>query len=188
MLKRLTAALALTAAVLTSVGAQEPPPVMIGERVRITHSCHATNGGVRCRTTSGTMTALQAENLVLGPAEEPIIVPMSAVEKLEVSRGLRGRADAGGVAGGIVGAIVGGAMGFGACAADQCKGFNETDLTFLAVSAYAGLGALVGLGVGALIGSQVKSDLWEEVPFQPVGVSMTYRGDGRLALGTTIRF
>ena len=50
------------------------------------------------------------------------------------------------------------------------------------------LGGAVGAGLGAVIGAGFKSDRWEAVPLDRVGMSLMPRLDGGLALGMQLKF
>ncbi len=64
-----------------------------------------------------------------------------------------------------------------ACAVESCN-FYGSNYTVVAILAVGAAGALVGAGIGALIGSQIRVDRWETVPLDRISVSLTPRGGG----------
>jgi len=54
----------------------------------------------------------------------------------------------------------------------------------LGAAAFGVTGALVGLGIGALL----KSERWEEVPLDRLRVNIVPQRDGRFALGLSVAF
>ena len=61
---------------------------------------------------------------------------------------------------------------------------SDADLTLLVVGV---LGAGGGL-VGAIVGSFIKTEQWEEIPLERLHVSLTPQRDGGFALGFSVRF
>ena len=98
--------------------------------------------------------------------------PYAGMRSLEVWGGTRGQAGRLFKKGFVAGAILGGVAGVGLCHGLGCNDFDYHLLGFLYGT---GAGLLVG-GLGALIGSGVKTDIWTPVPI-PGGISI------RLPLG-----
>ena len=149
---------------LTRVTAQEPPPVKVGDRVRVTHSCvaRARAAGLRCRTDAGTVAALSADSLVLDDQGTYLPVPIIAMTKLEASRGQKSRVGRGAGIGFLVGAGLGAGVGFA-----FGKGLEDAHLcdchTVMMAVGGLGVGALGAL-LGAAAGAGSKTERWEEVP------------------------
>lgn len=88
-------------------------------------------------------------------------IPLQQVTKLEVPRGKKSNTKKGAK----IGAIAGG-LGFGVIAAISVSGEQDGWLTPTPGQAFLGgliLGSLGGGGIGAIIGSGIKSTRWEEV-------------------------
>jgi hypothetical protein len=49
-------------------------------------------------------------------------------------------------------------------------------------------GAVLGGGIGALIGAMTRTDRWEEIPLDRLQVSYTPRHSGRVGVGILIAF
>ena len=95
-------------------------------------------------------------------------VPEADIELIEVSLERKSRAGTGALIGAGTIAAAGVGTALVGCADSDCTLFF-----------YAALGAtLVGAGIGALIGSQIKVDRWEEVPLDRIRVSLTPSGGG----------
>jgi len=153
-------------AVLTAqtTGTAVPP----GSRIRVTANS-APNA-----PQLGVLQAWQPESLVLDrPGLEPLTVPLPDVVKLEISRGKKGHW--------LTGTLVGTAVGIGAgliiasassvtdeSPNDPITGFAAAvseqgmDMSIVLVSTVA------GAGLGALAGSLIKTESWEEIPM-PAG-------------------
>ncbi len=50
------------------------------------------------------------------------------------------------------------------------------------------IGGVLGTAFGGLIGLQIQTDRWEEVPLDRLRVGFAPRQDGSLALGLSVRF
>ncbi len=95
-------------------------------------------------------------------------VPEADIELIEVSLERKSRAGTGALIGAGTIAAAGVGTALVGCADSDCTLFF-----------YAALGAtLVGAGIGALIGSQIRVDRWEEVPLDRISVSLRPRGGG----------
>jgi len=86
-------------------------------------------------------------------------VTLADIRRLEVARGLRSET----VEGAAIGALAGAAVLLGVLIAD--RGVCDEDLGGCrAYGTVAWIGAIPGTLLGAVIGSQVKTDRWERVP------------------------
>ncbi len=178
-MRHATILVAILAFVPTSATAQEPPPVKVGDRVRV------TTPDVRRR--QGTVQLLTTDSLVMRPkygAPHRLAVPLAAVTRLELSVPGGSRAGRGALIGlgvaGLGGAVLGGA----ACASDPW--FQDA----------AGACAAIGFGVfgasgallGAIIGAMITGTRWEEVPLDRLRLQVTPQRDGRFGLGLSVGF
>ena len=176
----------LTFVPLASATAQEPPPVKVGDRVRVTAS------GIRKQ--AGRLEALSADTLVVAVADSTVTFPVASVTRLEVSHGI----DFSGVG---VGAIIGGsALGSlgllaGLGAAHECgPGFIELFCEYSAedVLLVTAVMVVVGAAVGSVFGllaSIGDGESWERVgPPALRNLSVAPQRDGRLGLGLSVRF
>ena len=100
--------------------------------------------------------------------------PYAGMRSLEVWGGTRGQAGRGFRKGFAAGAILGSVVGMGLCYAVGCSGSEYPIVGFVYG---AGAGLLAG-GVGALIGSADRSDIWVPVSI-PGGISLRLPLGGR---------
>lgn len=153
-------------------------PVVLGDRVRVWAPSVGIEGLV------GTVLALQPDTIVIDN-DEPLVLAVSLLTKLEVSRGRQSSARTGGIVGLIGGAVAGAVI----CIASKCSltadsdesnsrsaVFVDEDLQSVALAAV--LGAAAGYGVGVLIGSTIKVDRWEEIPLDMLRVTRAPRPGG----------
>ncbi len=161
---------------LTSATAQEPPPVKVGDRVRVT--------APDVRRREGTVQLLTTDSLVMRPVygARLVAIPLASVTRLEVSRGQKSRVGRGAGIGLLGGGLLGYVISLGGCE----SGFILTREECIGVSTVGGavVGTLLGLGVGAV----TKTDRWEEVPLERLRVSLVPQRDGRIAVGFSVRF
>ena len=52
----------------------------------------------------------------------------------------------------------------------------------------AGVVSVAGAMVGIVVGALIKTERWEEVPFDQLRVSFVPQRDGRLGIGLSVRF
>ena len=105
---------------------------------------------------------------IAGARDQPMDFAAASVRNLEVSAGRKRQTGSGaviGLASGLVGGLVTAAM----LCNDGCG-----ELHGFVLVALAGLGAGGGLIIGAIIGSQVRSERWESVPFA-VGLRLSFQ-------------
>jgi len=158
--------------------AQNPPPFEPGARVSIS----APDYGVRRLV--GTFSGYEGGNVGVKPdqGQSSVWVPLTSVTNFKRSSGLKSNAGQGALlgllAGGVVGAVVGAAtyekcqaVGFMACFMSPNSAGEQAVLGGLA-------GVLLGAGLGAIVGANVKTDRWEEVPLDRLRVGFVPRRDG----------
>ncbi len=175
---------------LASATAQVRP----GERVRVSGPpiCPPTYticvGGPRLQSV-GTFVTWEVDTLVVQSNGDTLSVPANLVTRLDVSRGRKTNtgkgAGIGFLLGGLVGAVIVYAsyeecVGGWACLGDLGPGAN--------VAAGGVIGGLGGLVAGALIGLEIQTDRWQEVPLDRLRVSLGPQRDGRFGVGASVRF
>ena len=176
-------ALALTLGASTEATAQDTPPVAVGQRVRVSTESGATHVGLVTALSSGAL-ELQDEE-----GSQRFSVPLASVTRLDVSRGLKSNTGKGAGVGFLAGAVTGVLIGFSL--GDDPPLFSDDPFPFSAeVKAAVGffLGGGGGAIIGALIGKDIHSDRWVEVPLDRLRVSFAPHRDGRFALGFSVRF
>ncbi len=130
----------------------------VGSRVRVTTSAEPASELVGAVEAWGPASVTVREE-----SAEPLAtqVPLSDVARLEMSRGSQGHAGTGAWIGGGIGLAAGVALAIFAAGADDdgLDNLGGTSGVILGVGATTALGA----GVGALIGSAVRTERWEEI-------------------------
>jgi len=175
--------LGLLLAPFSTVSAQEPLPIEPGQRVRVTAAglgmnkqaatFHSLDGGILTVTTDSTLQC-----------------PLSDVTRLDVHQGRHGHPWRGAGIGFGAGVVAGVFTALLVCQGQQGQDcYDEsTDMTWLIAEISGASGGLVGAGIGALIGANVKTDRWEEVPLDELRVHSLVTPDGRFGLGVSLRF
>ncbi len=173
----------LAVAPFSAVTAQEPPPVKVGDRVRVT----APNLGINKRT--GVLQVVGDDTLVV----DTMRLALASVTRLEVSRGWKRHTEKGVEYGLALGLVAGGFVGARTYEPPPCEGKNwfcgfRLDLGWVPrMFIGAAIGAGIGAVTGALVGS-VKTEQWEEAPLDRLRVSFVPQRDGRFGLGLSVRF
>ncbi len=157
MRRALTACLVLVLATPPAIALGEDPAagtLLEGDRVRLEAPSMGPTRVV------GQVLAAREDGLrlTLADGREVQVSPVD-IRQLEVARGLRSRT----VEGAAIGALAGATVLLGALIAD--RGVCDEDLGGCeAYGTFAVIGAASGTLLGALIGSQVKTDRWERIP------------------------
>jgi hypothetical protein len=166
--------------------AEEPTTLAPGVRVRVS----VAGSGERLK---GTVQSLEPGTLsVIGDDRHPVKIPRANITRLETGWGRHGNAKKGffiggafGLAGGLLAcATVGSRSEYGGLLDDP--EFANCDTTGERVAVPLATGVVWG-GLGALIGSLVKSERWVEMPIDRLRVSVgpSSRGWG---MAVSVRF
>ena len=169
----------LAVAPLTRVTAQEPPPVKVGDRVRVTAA------ELNIREFEGRLRRLYKDSVVVRPeygGAPPVVILLTSLTRLEVRR-RKSRADAGAGYGALAGAAIGVGSAAMLCSSEDCEEY--TGAVYLVLG---GGGTLAGLLIGSIVGALIKTERWEEVPLDQLRVSFVPQRDGRFGLGLSVRF
>jgi len=144
-----------------------PESLLPGNRVRVTapqffQKIKISKFSRKKSRLVGTVVAANADTLFfkVDNQPEPLImsVPFASLNRLEVSRGKKSKIGSGAGVGFLIGAIAGAAIGY---IADEEGNDLPPEHAALVV---AGPGAILGILIGAGIGSRMRGDSWEEVP------------------------
>jgi hypothetical protein len=161
--------------------AQHRPPIVPGDRVRIS----AREIGVE--RLAATVLTVKSDTIVVRSGE-PLALPFASVTKLEVSRERKSRARLGMAIGFWTGAVAGGVI-----VARSSRDTEDTVFDFNPGEAFgellggALLGGIAGTLGGALIGSSFKVDQWEAVPLHRIRVTIVPQRKGKLSVGVSLR-
>ena len=135
----------------------------------------------------GELVSISAENIKLttSPADT-VLVPRSAVSKIDLYMGTKSGAGHGALTGFLVGAAGGALMGVAASGSDDDE-FLDFDAGELAATTGVLFGA-IGAGVGAIIGSGSRRDRWTPTVLPTAMIVPDEPGGKRVAFGVRIRF
>ena len=156
MLRRLFPVLALSLSLAAPLAAQEEAPVLVEvdslARVRVTQRATETHSPERF---TGALVAAGRDSLVIGPDRMAgtLVLPVSAVERLEVSRGRRGvgRSALRGAKYGFLGGLAVSALFFVAVAVDD----GDCGDCFISAEAAAAIGSVMVTSTATLVGGVV---------------------------------
>ena len=172
----------LAFAPLTRVTAQEPPPVKVGDRVRVT----APGLGVPNR--DGILRLLDADSLVMRPeygGPSRLVIPLASLTRFEVHRGGKSHVGAGAGYGALAGAVIG--VGSAAILCSNAT-FGCAEFTGGVYLVLGGGGAVAGLLIGSIVGALITTERWEEIPLDRLRLQVAPQRDGRFGLGLSVRF
>lgn len=159
------ASLAITCACAATVAAQEPVGQETGDRPVPGDRVRATFGRPASTVTERLLT-VDVDALVVRPLPSGVEtgdeyrIDLTALHRLEVSRGTRSHAGRGALIGGAIGLL----NGVVATSIGRSSGGEEGLSSGQAFLLFGGVCAAPGAGTGALIGSRVKTQQWEAVP------------------------
>lgn len=171
----------MVSAAPVKLGAQEHWPVSPRDRVRVTmkrdHSA-----------VIGTIQTIKGNALVIQPKKSQFrTVALRDIAKLEVSRGQRTGALKGAAAGFVIFGIAGAVAKGAACEADLGLGTSSGEPC-------PGKAALVGVGtgavgalLGAVIGSFIRTDRWDEASLDDVHITSASTLEGGFVLSVSVR-
>ena len=122
---------------------------------------------------------------------DPLVVPVTSVNRLEVAKGKKSKIGTGAVVGLFAGASIGAIVGyFGtctdqqACELDGSVGETKAAYTIIGAGVLGGIGLLLGTGIG----SAIKVDRWEEVPLKHLGTGQRLQNKSGLVLSVSYNF
>lgn len=168
--------LMLLAVMPVCLAAQQGQALTRGTRVRLE------------RQFVGTISDLSGDTLVVQGADadgsESRSIAVQHIGRLEVSQGRKSNWLTGGLLGAVAGGVGGLVTGNASCEEDdfiftlrrgQCIGITAMGF------------AVLGAGVGALIGAFIKTERWEQVPIRNLRLSVTPRRGG-VTLGISVAY
>ena len=173
----------LLAVPLAALSTQVQPTLESGKRVRVTAPLVGPERmvGIYLSNDDSTM-QVQTEAQVT-----PLTIPLVHVIRLEMSQGRKSNSLKGLVIGSVSGAVLGAVAGLvvGQENGDNpCGGGRPAECAAIGALAVGATGALVGLGIGALI----KTERWERVRTDQLRVQPVTTPDGRFGLAASVRF
>jgi len=175
-------------AVVGSLPAQEQAtPLRPGTRVRVTIPCEAAPRpaappGALCPVT-GQLVNARADSLRIARDGATTGYSWSAVRRLEVSRGHRGHRLAGAAAGLLVGGGVSYLVLHSGGSTSLCdRSANQDAMSASECLGLTAAGALVGAGLGAILGGVIRSERWQEVSTEPVRIGLLPGSSPRIVL------
>ncbi|MEJ2370041.1 MAG: hypothetical protein P8Y07_04225 [Gemmatimonadales bacterium] len=161
------------------LAAQEPSPVLeAGSRIRLTYPCELALGGSlessgrACRS-DGRLASLTGDTIEIEEGDSRSAHPLESLSRVEVSAGTRSHW----LAGAAIGFVVGGTVAYVALSSGGSTSICDRSANQDAVSVgecialATAVGGLPGFGLGALVGTFIRSERWQEVPLNRLRVS-----------------
>lgn len=181
----------------------QAPEVQPGTRVRIAQPGANGRPQQAVRWSVGTVEAVDSASLTLRSGGMSLVYPFAAISRMEVSQGRQGGSSASAARGFRRGALTGAASGAALAGfvrlrdrepCEDCGSISFERFTTRAdtetFALTVGLGALVGGGVGLIVGSQ-SSELWSPVAVGGA-LSVSWTVDpvpsGGTGVGVSLRF
>ena len=182
MNSRCLVAMLLTLLLAPHIAGAQARTLEPGNRIRVTLPVEkkAAFGRMNARRV-GSLVEVTTDSLtILTETGTPLKLPLSGVERLDVSLGTtrmiqRGALTGGAFGGALVGIIaaVGTSDRSNACPPEEwCLGFQFDVSPGVAFTAGFLMGMLPGAAIGALAGTAIRADKWAEVPL-PSGLRIT---------------
>ena len=166
-------------AVTADVHAQADATTLVpGARVRV-------HQGPQSLT--GSLVSLDSAGLVVATGKsDTAAVPLSSITGVDVSRGTKSRVGKGALIGLGVGTATGIIIGVAASSSDDGDFFDFNSGEW---AIGVGLtGAVIGTGIGAIIGATQRTDKWQPTVLPTVSVRSYGPDDKRVAIGLQIGF
>ncbi len=176
---------------IDSLSAQQPPPVEVGQRVRVSYcealAVYSGNRRTDCQTTEGTVVVMTNDSIVLAAGAQGAhrAIRRDLMTQLDVPQGRSSHP----WRGAVVGAVTLGSLTYASVVA-ICDPRGSPPVCSITDAGLVGVslaGAAVGGGLGAIVGLAFKTDRWEEVPLDQLRVSFAPKRDG-FAFGLSLRF
>ena len=134
-----------------------------GDTVRVTSSTYFFQSGI------GEFVTISGDTLVIEMSSREISIPFKQIEKLEIGM-YENNTSKGAIIGGLIGVIT---MTLAIAVTPEKKDdFNVISKGKL-MAVLSPISGLVGAGIGAIIGSGIRSKSWTEVPIS----SYSFQGD-----------
>jgi hypothetical protein len=137
------------------------------------------------KAVTGTLVSLDSAGLVIATGKaDTVTVPRASITAIEVSTGTRSHAGKGALIGLGTGLLTGVVVGIAASGSDDGEFLDASSGEW---AAGVGLtGAVIGTGVGAIIGAVIRTDKWAPAVLPTVGIRGHGPDDKRVAIGLRI--
>jgi len=114
---------------------------------------------------------------------------LNALRRLEVSRGRRSHSLAGAGVGFLVGVGAAFAVLYSGGSTSLCnQSANQDAMSSGECIGLTALGGLAGAGLGAVIGSRLRSERWQDVPIERLRLGLGPQVSGRFGLAFAVAF
>jgi hypothetical protein len=153
-----------------------------GDRVRVTWL--SPNSHFGAENEIGTLTFLTPDSIIITTEEENVRIPLREILRVAGSRGMKTRTGKGALIGAFVGAAGGGFTALLACSTG-CRS-SGGDFEGIVAAGLVGSGALVGSGIGAIIGSVIHREAWKPVSLDGLRIGITPATSGMTVLSMQI--
>jgi hypothetical protein len=163
--------------------AQESALIPLGVRVRVRESAAST------QTATGTLVRLTRDSITISPRglRDERAFALASLSEVTVSRGRHSRTGRGALIGLASGTLAGVSSGLFLCGSVDCDS-SGGDFTGIAVVTLGLGGALIGTGLGALIGSFIHTERWESIPLGRFSLGVGPSGSLRVVVSLAPRW
>jgi len=163
----------------TTAAGESTPSLEPGDRIRLTHACTPGDpGGSFCQTV-GRLVSSRDGTVTLESAKTTRTHTLDATSRIEVSQGVRSRWRAGAAIGFVAGAAGTYALLNQGGSTNPCdSSANQDAIGPAACAGLAAVGGVAGAGLGALVGSFLKTERWREVRLDALRVGLDPRRPG----------
>ena len=125
-----------------------------------------------------------------GDGDDRVAMPVSTIQRMQTRTGLKSQTVVGFSIGGIIGVVGGAVAGAALCDPSATIAGGSPNCADAPIPEVVGgfIGGIVMGGLGALIGSAIKTDRWEEVPLDRLHGSVILQPGREFAGGLSIHF
>ncbi|HEX9226357.1 MAG TPA: hypothetical protein VF885_06825 [Arthrobacter sp.] len=165
-----------------------------GARLRLTFPCHQPgqlppgSDRMTCRA-EGTLVRWQGDTLAVTSGESTTLFGVSALSRVQVSRGTRSHRLVGAGVGFLAGGGVALAVLYTGGSTSLCdRSANQDAIGSAECLGLTVLGGLAGAGLGAIVGGLFRTERWDDVPLEQLRITLGSLEGRRLGLTLRVVF
>lgn len=161
----------------TRIAQGQVPLPQPGARLRLTFPCHQPgqlpgSNRMECRS-EGTLVRWQGDTLAVTSGESTTLFGVSALSRLQVSRGTRSHRLVGAGVGFLAGTGTSLALLYTRGSTSPCdQSANQDAMGSAECLGLAVLGGLAGAGLGVIVGGLFRTERWADVPLEQLRITL----------------